>query len=266
MGAGVLAAQRKPANVIRALIIGAVALAAIIFAIFVPPVAQSPSYHHFADTRSVLGIPNGWNVLSNIPFLIVGLWGLWFLRSRPEHSARLAHRIFFFGVALTCFGSAYYHWAPDNARLVWDRLPMTLGFMSLFAAIISERIDSRLGSGLLVPLLLIGAGSVAYWNWTERQGAGDLRPYLLVQFLPIVLIPLVIALYPARCTRTGYIFGVIGFYLLAKVFEMADVPIHQVVGVSGHTWKHLAAAFAVYWLLRMLQLREPVARTSAVGA
>ena len=149
------------------------------------PVAQSLAYHHFADRRTIFGIPNGCDVLSNALFLVVGGLGLWYvLCANPGRGSaaflsqgeRWPYAVFFLGVLLTAFGSAYYHLTPDNARLVWDRLPMTVGFMAFLAAMIAERIDLRAGLWLLIPLIAIGAGSVFYWEWTELRGAGDLRP------------------------------------------------------------------------------------------
>ena len=106
--------------------------------------------------------------------------------------------MFFLGALLTSFGSAYYHLAPDNPRLVWDRLPMTLGFAGLVAAALAERVDQRLGLRSLWPLLAVGAGTVIYWYATERMGAGNLIPYAAYQGWSILVIVLLIALFPAQ--------------------------------------------------------------------
>jgi hypothetical protein len=245
----------------------AVALLVLVAAVFAQPaMPQDPMYHQFADGRSVLGIPNGLNVLSNLPFLLVGIAGCWVAlgirrRATPDN-AWLAwpYLALFLGTALTTFGSAYYHLAPDNPRLVWDRLPMTLGFMGLLSAMIGERVGLRLGRVLLGPLLLLGLGSVWYWQATERLGRGDLRPYLLVQFGSLALVLLLLILYPARYTHTGYLWAAVAAYAAAKLLEAAD---HQVFAagyqVSGHTLKHLAAAASVACIVRMLQVRTPVA-------
>src|SRR6185295_17669796 len=94
---------------------------------------------------------------------------------------QLPYLVFFLGALLTCFGSAYYHAAPDNARLVWDRLPMTLGFAGLVSAAVAERADLRLGLRALWPLLGLGVASVIYWYATERGGAGNVIPYAAYQ-------------------------------------------------------------------------------------
>ena len=235
-----------------------VAVFAAVF-LFVPPIHQPEDYHQFADTRTFFGISRAWNVLSNLGFLLVGALGLKFLWSSESAQTfadpreRWPYAILFIGVLLTCFGSGYYHLAPDDARLVWDRLPMTLGFMGLVSAIIAERISVRLALGLLVPLFVLGASSVFYW-----QSSGDLRLYALVQFFPALLIPLILWLYPARYTGLRELgFAALG-YVAAKVFEAADSPVFSVTGgiVSGHTLKHLAAAWGVWWILRMLQVRK----------
>jgi DNA-binding FrmR family transcriptional regulator len=179
-------------------------------------------------------------------FLVVGSWGSggWPRASALfVESASAGRALFFAGVALTGVGSAYYHWAPDNARLVWDRLPMTIGFMALLAAVVAERVSVTAGIALLPALLLAGAGSVAYWYACELRGAGDLRPYALVQFAPAALIPLPLLLFPARYTRGGDLVGVMVIYGAAKLFEVLDGPIFSMGHLlSGHTLKHLTAA------------------------
>lgn len=226
-----------------------------------PPIAQPPTYHAFADTRAMLGVPHALNVLSNLPFVFAGAGGLWLLLRRratsgwePEDAMYAA---MFTGVVLTAPGSAWYHWAPDNTRLVWDRLPMTVGFMAFFAAAVTERVSRVWGLRLFPLLLAAGAACVVYWDWTERAGAGDLRPYLLVQFLPLLLVPLLFALYPPKYTRGGDILVAIALYGAAKSFEWLDRQIFDMTGLaSGHTLKHITAAAGVAWLLRMLALRQ----------
>jgi hypothetical protein len=154
-------------------------------AFIVPAMPQPVAYHDFADHRAIFGIPNFLDVASNLAFLLVALIGfaVVFLPGTVfEHaSERLAYAVFFLGMLLTAGGSAYYHLAPDNERLFWDRLPMTIAFMSLLAAQVSERINVRAGVALLVPMLAIGAASVLYWRATERAGAGNVIPYGILQ-------------------------------------------------------------------------------------
>ena len=87
--------------------------AGIIGMLMAEPIAQDSGYHQFADQRTILGVPNFWNVVSNLPFLIVGLMGLFsLLRSgRIQFIVELkpAYVLFFAGVALVNFGSGYYH-------------------------------------------------------------------------------------------------------------------------------------------------------------
>jgi hypothetical protein len=223
------------------------ALAAVAM-LFVPPVAQDQAYHLFADQRTLWGIPRACDVLSNAPFLLVGWLGLvWIARhSFPE---RRQYAVCFAGIALTCFGSAWYHWAPDDARLVWDRLPMTLAFMGFFSALVADRISRSAGHALLGPLLVVGLGSVVYW-----RAAGDLRVYILVQFLPLLLIPTLLALFAPGYTRGADVLWVIAWYLAAKALEWFDAAIFAALGwVSGHTLKHLAAAGACWMILRMVR-------------
>ena len=246
------------------LLLGLCVLMLVVMAVL-PRIAQDPAYHAFADGRPFLGVPNFLNVASNFPFLVVGALGLAFLaRDRRSGGSRAfttpddrrPYWPFFVGIGLTAFGSAYYHWRPSNATLFWDRLPMTIGFMALLASVIGERVSRRAGARLLWPLIVAGAASALYWHLTEQQGAGDLRPYGLVQFGSLVLVPLILALFPARYTGTGLLVIAIGWYVLAKVFEYFDHGFLGLVGVSGHTWKHLASAAGAYWILLMLERRR----------
>ncbi len=228
------------------------------------PSPQDPAYHLMADERRLFGIPNCLNVLSNLPFLFVGLLGLaTVFRHEAGRAAlfrdpweRWPYAVLFAGIGLTTVGSAYYHLAPDNARLVWDRLPMTFGFMGLLTAVLTERVGLRAGQLLLGPLLLLGVGSVTYWYWSEIRGQGDLRLYVLVQNGSLLLVLLLLLLYPARYPGTGYLVVGLSVYAVAKLFEAAD---HRIFAlghiVSGHTLKHLVSAGAVACLLAMLRTR-----------
>lgn len=250
----------------RIVMLGVITVAAAITVAFLPRMAQPLDYHHFADHRTFLAVPNFLNVISNVPFLIAGVWGfmvvlgLWETAGRPfiTSAERWPYLILSVGVALTCFGSAYYHLAPDNTRLVWDRLPMTLGFMSLLSALVMERVNLRAGLVSMGPLLILGPASVAQWYLSEMRGAGDLRIYLMVQFYTLFLILLILWLFPARYTRGVDLVVAMGFYVLAKIFELLDWQILSLGHiVSGHTLKHLAAALGVYWIFRMLARRRP---------
>jgi hypothetical protein len=240
-----------------AVVIGAAALLA-------KRTPQPLSYHQFADRRSWLGVPNFGDVASNILFLAAGLWGLLFLgweSSRQrfiEARERWTYFLMFFGLLLTAFGSAYYHLAPDNARLVWDRLPMTLVFMPLVAALIAERVNVTLGLWLLPILIAVGVGSVLQWHFSEQQGAGDLRFYAAVQLYALLAL-LAALLLPPRYSRGSDLLVVAGLYVLAKVSETADRPIFSWGHLmSGHTLKHLAAGAAGFSILRMLERRRPI--------
>jgi len=242
----------------------AVFTVALVFAaLLVPAMPQPLSYHAFADCRAFFGIPNFLNVASNLPFLLGGAYGLlliWngggrFLETREQ----LPYLIFFLGAFLTCFGSAYYHAAPDNARLVWDRLPMTLGFSGLVAAAAAERMNLTWGLRALWPLLLLGVTTVIYWYATERMGAGNVIPYAAYQGWSIGTIVLLISAFPARrYSQGGLLAWAAIWYGLAKLFETYDLAIFRLLGgqVSGHTIKHLLAAGAVFAIVRQLRLRN----------
>lgn len=236
-----------------------------------PRVPLGAGYHKFADKRTLLRIPNCLDVLSNVPFIIVGGWGLfWLLRKSAKSSfvmpgERVPYLVFFSGVALTGVGSAWYHLSPDNCRLPWDLVPMACCFMSIVAIVIIERVSVRAGLWLFAPLLALGSASVAYWYYTEAQGLGDYRFYLFVQFFPPVLVAIAILLFPARYTRTDCLAIAFSLFIMAKLFERFDKQIYLFAPVSGHSLKHITAALSCYWILRMLQQRHAVDDLSEDG-
>ena len=222
------------------------------------PVAQWAGYHAFADARAWWGLPNALNVLSNLPFALIGAWGLWgHSRGLPALPAsRRAWWCFSAALCCTALGSAFYHWAPANASLVFDRLPIAWACAALLCAFLGERVDSRWAAApALAAGLLIATGSVLWWWFTEQRGQGDLRAYLFVQFLPMLLVPAAIWLrlpaLDAHAVCNGAWWAVLGLYAAAKGVELADHMIFDALGfTSGHTLKHLLAAAAAFVLLR----------------
>ena len=246
-----------------------VSVIAAITLFFVGPIPQDPAYHRFADGRGWLGIPNFAEVVSNVPFTLVGIAGLgalwrgWFGVPSMGEGDPLPFVYFFCGVAMVGPGSAWYHLDPNNATLFWDRLPMTVAFMALVAAVLSDRVSrgwvACRGLNLLV---LGGAASVFWWDYGEMRGAGDLRAYALVQFWPVILIPVILYLFPeGRHVRARYLAAALVFYALAKLFEHYDHGVFALTGgaVGGHTIKHLLAAGAPAAILAMMR-NWPVAR------
>jgi len=244
----------KPSYRIGLLVL--VAATGSVGAFLLDPIPQDPAYHAFADTRAFLGVRNFWNVATNLPFLFVGLWGL--VRARHLASVELAthYRVYCGAVALIAFGSGAYHLAPSNASLVWDRLPMTVAFMSLFSALLADRISWLLGRALLWPLVVAGIASIAWWIRGESIGQGDLRAYGLVQFLPMLLIPLILLLWREGSVAARPLWLGFGAYALAKLAEHYDAAIYAATGFSGHSLKHLFAAAAAWWIARAFQ-RSP---------
>ncbi len=243
-----------PSKARFAMLLAPAALLIALCALLMGPVPQPLAYHQFHDARELLGIPNFWNVGSNLPFLVIGGAGLtWLARASttvPAHFAR-CYQVMFAGVLLTGFGSAYYHWAPDNASLIWDRLPIAIGFMGLFAGFVAERLilPPRPTIALLTALSIYGAGSVAYWAAFD-----DLRFYLIAQFYPLLAIPVMLWLLPRQATRGRDWLAAIGFYLAAKALESIDGVVFALGGmISGHTLKHMLAAAGACWIYLMLK-------------
>jgi hypothetical protein len=216
--------------------------------LLLPPIPQDQSYHNFADQRTLLGVPNFWNVVSNLPFVAIGAAGL----RRFHRDAAIF--VFFLGVLLTAFGSSYYHWSPSDSTLFWDRLPITLCFVAILAVVVKERVSARAGAALLWPLLATGIFSLLLWRWT-----GDLRLYGWVQFFPCLALPLLLLLFPPKYTGTFYWVIAAALYALSKVFEFSDRAVHANFSLSGHTIKHLLAAAACFAVLRYFETRRPIA-------
>lgn len=233
------------------------------------PIAQLPHYHEFADQRGLHGLPNAADVLSNAGFALVGLWGLlrlWPARRRPELAAGWpGYCLFLVALVLTAAGSGYYHLGPDNASLVWDRLPIAFACAGLLAGVRAET-GPRINGWLWACLLAIaGALSVWWWHFTEQAGQGDLRFYLLIQGLPLLLVPLWHTAYGApRDQRAAFGLAIV-LYILAKAAELNDHVLFSTLGwISGHTMKHLlATAAAAVVVGHLVRRAAPVYRNAS---
>jgi len=218
-----------------------------------PPIRQPQEYYNFADKRAFLGIPNFFDVTTNMAFFLVGMPGLWFCLKNRCQGARYAWIALFVGLVSVSLGSSYFHWNPQDDTLVWDRASLTIGFMGLFVALLGEYVSDRLGRVLLVPALILGVASVFYWHWFD-----DLRLYLWIQFMPILVIPLVMVLFRSGFSHQWLIVVTVCCYVLAKVTEVYDREIflfnHQLF--SGHSIKHILAALGCFAILLMLKNRR----------
>jgi hypothetical protein len=239
-------------------------------ALFHGPIRQPDAYHDFADQSLVWGVPHFCDVTSNLGFALAAFWGWMRLapnRAHPDLCHGFAgYRLFLAGLFLTALGSTWYHLAPDNARLVWDRLPIALACAGLLAGVLGDvrRRDSRAMTGLLA---LAAVASVAWWRFTDLAGAGDLRPYLLLQGLPILLIPLWQWIYKAPAADRLAFGGALAIYIIAKLTEANDHAIAAAIGpVTGHTLKHLLATLAAALIVGRLAYRVRAPRPACAAA
>jgi len=237
----------------REILVGLLIFGSFLSLLFIAPIPQDPAYHQFADLRTVWGIPNFLNVLTSLVFLVVGLLGLISGGTHQLTVAPWSWRTLFGAVTLVGLGSAYYHWAPSHWTLVWDRLPMAVGFMALFVALLSENVNPKLETILLVPMCLLSIFSVVYWHFTD-----DLRFYIWVQVSPLLGILILLLLFRGRQTHQAYLMAALGLYILAKVAEVEDQSIYSISQqkLSGHSLKHLLSAWAVFLIYRMLNQRR----------
>lgn len=226
--------------------LGALTVGGIVAAFCFSPIPQDPAYHEFADRRTLSGIPNFWNVFSSLSLVLAGAFGLSKVSKLQPSSPRPAYVVFCIGVVFVGFGSAYYHYSPSTQALVWDRIPMTIAFMALFSMVMGDSISEQFGNRMLWPLLLAGVASVGYWYWSELQGQGDLRAYGVIQFLPMLLMPLMLVIGTVKRLSTPWLWGALGSYALAKVVEHFDKAVYDITGiVSGHSIKHVLGTLAI---------------------
>ncbi len=205
------------------------------------PIAQSQEYHNFADTRTFLGINNFFDVISNIPFIFFGLWGIYEVyKNYSKIPYALSWMILFIGVLLVAPGSIHYHLNPNDSTLIWDRLPMTIGFMALLVGVFCLYFPNKYEKVFLPIAVLLGFGSIYYWVVFK-----DLRVYYYVQTTAIIIIPLLVILYKNPKIKVKYLMGAFLFYLTAKITETFDDQFYSFLPLSGHTIKHVLAAFAV---------------------
>ena len=217
---------------------------------FIEPIAQDLAYHNFADMRTMLGVANFFDVASNLPFIAVGLLGLFSLYKYWGVTCSWSWLILFISILFVAFGSTYYHLNPENQTLTWDRLPMAIGFMALFVIVLTDYVNNKLEKWLLLPMCLLGVSSVLYWHVTD-----DLRIYAWVQFVSLALLLIIIFTYKPDQLDTKYIIYAFVFYIFSKIAEHFDQKIFELLDeiVSGHTIKHLlasAATFCFYILLK----------------
>ena len=233
------------------LLLGVAALLAL--ALFGPMLPASAHQHTLADQRALWGIPCALDVLSNLPFAIAGLWGLVALRrvapGMLEAPSRALASLFFAGLVCTAAGSALYHWQPQDAGLLWDRLGMVLPFAGLLGLAGASRVSARAGAAAAGTVLLAGPLAVLWWSHS-----GNLLPWAVVQ-LGGMLVVLALACLPRRDGALALHLGaVMALYALAKLFEAADHAVFEATGqaVSGHSLKHVLAAAAAWPVLAAL--------------
>ena len=221
------------------IVLYAISILAVAVVLFLKPIRQDQNYHQFSDGNTLFLIPNFWNVISNFPFIVIGIIGLAKMFPIQNYPLKPNYIWFFVGIVLTGFGSGYYHWNPNNTTLVWDRLPMTISFMSFLSVIIGEFINNSSGKKLLYPMLLAGLLSIVYWICS-----GDLRFYALIQFLPILLILFILFLSKKEQRYKKYFWLIIVSYAIAKFLESYDSVVYRITYemISGHSLKHFAAA------------------------
>lgn len=224
------------------------------------PMPQWESYHDLADTRVYLGVPRAGDVLTNLAILVAGLWG-WSIGPRahlaPEE--RPAYALLVFGTIATAVGSAYYHLAPSNPTLVWDRVPMTIVMAALLALVLADRLDMRYARAALPPLLTLGVGSVAWWGLTEGMGRGDLLLYGIVRVGTMIALVVLLILRRGRTRGGGWLWASVATAIAMMLAESYDRPIFEATGhvVSGHNLKHVLAGGVIAFMFAWLLNRRP---------
>ena len=237
---------------------GLIAIAIVLFAVvrFVfGSLSQDPSYHLFADVRALGPIPRAGDVLSNLAILVAGLAGI-ALRRRVQIDSgdRAAYALLVAGMLLTAAGSAYYHWEPSDARLIWDRLPMTFVLAAIVALVLADRVDPAFARVAWWPFALLGVASLVWWSWS-----GDLTLYLVMRVGAGLLIICLCLLRDGRHSHIGWLVAALGLDIAMTVTERLDQEIFAATNglVSGHNIKHLLAGALLGCLLMWLLQRRP---------
>lgn len=250
-------------KLLRSVLLGSFLLFAMAL-LFIPAIPQDLSYHEFADQCTHFSIPNFFNVISNLPFLVFGV--LYFKSNKASLEVmkkRLIH-LMGLGFILTGIGSGYYHWEPNNHTLVWDRLPMTVVFVSFFFLLLYSYVSKVVVKWFLIPAIIFGVVSVFYWDYTESINEGDLRLYVLVQFYPLLGTLLILVFNWTVIGGKWNLLLAFLCYVLAKVFEMQfDYPLFDWFGISGHSLKHILSSFsglALFLWSRSLSCPDSVSR------
>ena len=187
------------------------------------------SYHNFSDKRTILGIPNGINVLSNIVFIFLAIYLL-----QKKKSNLLSIYLILLAIA-----SSYYHLNPSDDTLFWDVLMIATTSMIIFTMMSGTK------NGEI--FYLFGILSVIYWKMT-----GDLRLYLII----LIGLPLYIVLkYYKDITLRKYVITFIITFTLARLFEHNDHFIYKITNntISGHTLKHIFAGLSIYYTIKLLE-------------
>lgn len=225
-----------------------ISLVVTIFVFLLGQIYQKTGYYSFIDARTILSIPNFFNVISNLPFLLVGIYGLFLLKNNQldiNNKIKSLYYVMFFGVTMVFFGSSYFHLDVNNETLFFDRLPMVIVFMAFLSIVISEFINLKIGKKMFPFLLALGLFSIIYWIIGESYGLGDLRLYVLVQFLPMLIIPIILLTFKNSSAK-GYWYLLLA-YFLAKLFEYFDTQTFELLGfISGHSIKHIVAGLGLF--------------------
>ena len=213
-------------------------------------------FHLFADTRIWHGIPNACDVLSNVGFLVAAAAGLFALGRLPRISLTQAQRatavLFFAGLAISGFCSGFYHLHPDDSRLMVDRSGMSIAFAGLLGLAAATGFGERAGvfaaSGLLLaaPFAIFAAAS------------GHLVPWAIMQFGGMVALCVFASRKPVPGALHVHWLAILAIYSLAKLCEVNDDTIFELTRhfASGHTLKHVVAAFSAWPVLAALHRRR----------
>lgn len=239
----------------REILLVVMAAGSLVAVMALDPIPQNLAYHNFADTRPLFGVPNFFNVLSNLLFLLVGFPGILFCIRDRQTGSPWSWIVFFVAVTSVSFGSGYYHLAPDNGTLVWDRLPMAVAFMGLFVGLLGEYVKPGVERVVLLPFVLLGIGSVVHWHFLD-----DLRFYGWIQFFPLLCLPVMVVVFKSPFTHQRFYVYALGFYALAKLAEVYDEAVFSTTlgHLSGHSLKHLLAAVAPFFILLMFRKRKKI--------
>lgn len=211
-------------------------------------------------------------VWAGLPLVAVAAWGAWTVRrARWPRDLRQPWMAFFVLGGLAGWAAVLAH-ATGSLAAHAAAHGLSAASMTLLAlAFAAERMDAWFGSrAAVVAGCGVAAGAMLWWFAGQfTGGAGDVRALVFLQCLPLLLIPAGGLSLPGGFTRSVDWLVMLALYLLARLADLLDAPLHGLTGLtglSGHVLMHLLVAAVVAWPIYRAGAASRRAGSPAAGA